>query len=843
MASTGGTVSLRVALVGSEEVKTSLASLGPAGAGALKQIEQAQAGPNAGMRALDTARKDLEGGLEELGGKAGTAGHVLAAIGPAGFAAAAGIGAAVEAGKFLVDATRGAMEFGEQLLASSKAAGVSTTTLQTYRYMMQQAGGTIEQADTSLRSFTTAYGLAGEGQKRYLQFFEKLGFTKEQLKSFGSVDEALDATVDKIAGLGNAADRAAFAKRLGLADALPLIQSGTDKIAAMRAEAQSLGVVMDQNVVESLAKAEEKFKSASQVIDVQFKSALVTIAPLLVEMIGYIAQAARALNDFMAQFQKVEDRGTQALQDRKQSAEAGVRHEIESFGLDTMLRGRGFPAGAPLRQTINLRADNSEILQDGFELDKRAADDKPTKPMPPPLGGFQGPAKKTGPKGPTPDEIAKNSATTIDQGQADILNARKAELTAQLALTSDVTARAALQSQLADLEDQSAANARAKTAAEKLLLLQQGKITQSAYDQFVAEEATAKIDQDKAAAAKKELDQRNLDVALMKQAAALDAAEYQSKLTGLQAQLALATNAADRRTLALQIFDLEQQEKVAQLQATLAEQKRAGDLTDAALTQIQLNTALANAPAQRLAVSNANPVNDWAKMIVQMKADVPRLNDEFADMAAGGVAQFNASLFDSQGRLNSLGSIASSVFSKMLVDLEQYLLKQAEIGLFGGSGGFFGGLFGGGSSAAGGGVDVTQGFDLSSLGGFADGGLIGGSGGPRSDNQLAYVSPGEVIINAASARPWLPFLLAINDNRRVPIPHFADGGVVGGGGTNGVRFAGGDTHFHIDRSIHAPGADAAALRRVEAKQDEILKGEPERFMHYTTTAKKLGVYR
>ena len=57
---------------------------------------------------------------------------------------------------------------------------------------------------------------------------------------------------------------------------------------------------------------------------------------------------------------------------------------------------------------------------------------------------------------------------------------------------------------------------------------------------------------------------------------------------------------------------------------------------------------------------------------------------------------------------------------------------------------------------------------------FADGGMIHGPGGPRSDNILARLSPGEYIVNAASTRQFKPLLDIINN-----APRFAFGGEVG----------------------------------------------------------------
>ena len=837
----GGSISLRVSLAGSEEVKAALAGLGPAGKNALKQIEEAQAAPTAGMRALDAAGEVFSKRVGSIAEESGGLGEILKAVGPAGLAAAAGIGAAVMAADKLVEGTKQAMEFGESLVSSAKAAGVSTTTLQTYRFAMGQAGASTEQADSALRGFTTAFGLAGEGAKKQLGFFEKLGFTQEQLKSFTSVDEALDATVDKISGLGNAADRAAFAKRLGLSDMLPLIQLGTSRIHEMREEAASLGAVMDEHVAEGLAKAAEKFKAASTVIDVQFKSALLDLALILISMIKMIADMAKALDSFGSQFAEVKNRSDQALIARNAEVTADLNRMVEAKGLAFFLdkgTNHGGSQGNAVYATYQARVAERAQIQD--ELSRRA-EEKPA-PMTAALGGFE-PTGASGPKAPTADEIARNGGAAIAQGAQELANARKAELTAQLALTSDVTARAALQDQIASLENQQAQAARDKVAADKQLQLQQGKITQAAYDQWAGEEFAAYLARQNVEASKRELDARNLSVAQIKQTADAEKADYASKLAALQIQLSLATNAKDRRVLALAIYDLENQEKIAQLQATLAQQQRAGDLVGARLTQINLNSIQSGAAAGRQAVSNANPANGWDAMLVGMRKDVVGLNDEFANMAADGVGAFNRSLFDAQGRLNSLGSIASSVFGQMLAGLEQYLLKQAEIGLFGGGlgglGSIFGGLLGGGGAS---GASSSSIMSAMAFGGFADGGRIVGPGGPRSDSILVAVSDGESVINApATARYW-PLIEAMNTGRPLAIPHFANGGLVGGGsGANGVRLAGGaPVNLYVDRRISADGADRAQLQRVIDRQDQMVREEPSRVVAYVAELKRRG---
>ena len=75
----------------------------------------------------------------------------------------------------------------------------------------------------------------------------------------------------------------------------------------------------------------------------------------------------------------------------------------------------------------------------------------------------------------------------------------------------------------------------------------------------------------------------------------------------------------------------------------------------------------------------------------------------------------------------------------------------------------------------------------------ADGGRIGGTGGPREDNHLVRVSTGEYIVNAAATANALPLLQAINAGVPVddlmgviagarPMAAFADGGLLQGSG-------------------------------------------------------------
>ena len=114
----------------------------------------------------------------------------------------------------------------------------------------------------------------------------------------------------------------------------------------------------------------------------------------------------------------------------------------------------------------------------------------------------------------------------------------------------------------------------------------------------------------------------------------------------------------------------------------------------------------------------------------------------------------------------SFENLAASVVQSIEKILEkQLLLKLFGSGVPGGGGGILGGLIG--------------------LG-HAEGGLIKGPGGPKSDSIPARVSPGEYIVKAAAVATFGAHNLeAINRGLQPPsfsnlmLPKFAEGGLVG----------------------------------------------------------------
>jgi hypothetical protein len=838
---TGGVVSLRVGLVGSEQVKTALAELGPAGAQALRQIEQAQAGPTAGMRALDAAGAGVSDRMKEFSGNAGIAGSALMAIGPAGLAAGAGVGALLEA----LSKAKETADWAETLEKTAAILNVSTTSLQEFDFATAHFGIESEAARGALERLNEALGAvqSGVGDEKLKKAFAALGFTPQEIESFHSVGDFLPVFADRLNAVGDKAEEARIAEKLGIAPLLPLLAQGSAGLKDLSQKADDLGSLVGGETVESLSRMRGQMNDAASEMKGGVRTAFVELTPIvagLESVVGRVATGFGLLIQKLREFATADTRFSEA--GKAYASDLSEADDIKTASPAAAFLKYGIWPGqnrAPLiaQKQADAAAAYARMmaLNPNWTPPEAAAASQPHR-LVPPRGG-------AGAQGPTQDEIDRNSAIAAAQADQDIQKARKDELTAQLALTTDVVQRAAIQGQIADIEQQAAKDAVDKQVAEKKGLLAAGKISEADYDNFVASEDLANLLRAQTDAEKKALEARVEAQQLADQRNQLAQIDLENARNLAQAQLAVTTNLAARRDLALKIFQLDEQLAEQKLQEVIAS-KTATDAQKAD-AQDQLAGLRASAPARRDGASRANPGDAFSAMLEQMRGQVNGLDQAFSTMAADGVGQFNQSLFDAQGRMNNLGQVASQVFSRMLGDLEQYLLKQAEVGLFsgggGGGGGFLGSLFSlfsGGGGAAGAGASAIP-ADLVGL--MADGGWIHGPGGPRSDGVLIAASPGEYIVNAQAAHTWGPVLDAINTGQPMRIPHFADGGMVGRSFTGGAAGWGATTvHLYVDRSISAPGADPAQLQRVAARQEELLRQEPTRVVGYVGALKKRG---
>jgi hypothetical protein len=281
-----------------------------ASAGSLEKFFGRTSLPLAIDKVFDATRfKMLDSGAARIG----LFGSALQSLGPAGLAAAAGVGAL---GGALAGA-RAAAAFADTLADTANKLHVTTDALQEYRFAIRMAGGEEKGADDALAAFSVTLGKAQQGLQKSQRAFLAIGFTKEQIDAFQTSEEALRAVIERLAEIKNDPQRDAIISQLGLDGLKPLVVEGIDALDRFREEARQTGLVMDATLIARGAELNDQFETLSQVIDVELKSALVDLGPVLLGLLQSLAAMARFVGDISDSFRALENRRTDALRDQK----------------------------------------------------------------------------------------------------------------------------------------------------------------------------------------------------------------------------------------------------------------------------------------------------------------------------------------------------------------------------------------------------------------------------------------------------------------------------------------------------------------------------------------------
>jgi hypothetical protein len=242
---------------------------------------------------------------------------------------AAGIGAA----------TKASLDYASELKNLSDTANLATTALQEYRFVGLQLG--IDQdaiidgfKELSLRADEFAQTLGGPAAES----FARLGLSVKDVKSLmGDTDKFFEVVIGRMRELDEAA-------QIRIADELfggtggekfvRIVQESAGSIASMRDEAQSLGLVLSEDVIHSADEANKRFKVLSEVLRVNLLSSFVdnadeieAFANTVIENIPVVLDHLRKLSEFLGLMR--EPASYQAL-DELDSKIAKIQQRLES---------------------------------------------------------------------------------------------------------------------------------------------------------------------------------------------------------------------------------------------------------------------------------------------------------------------------------------------------------------------------------------------------------------------------------------------------------------------------------------------------------------------------------
>lgn len=298
-----GGVGIRLYTVGGDLVKRNFNDIGDSGKRMWADVATGNKAANPAIRALATGVGEAKGGIEGLASRAGPAANVLGSFGSAGLAAAAGLGGlAIALGK-----AQEAMHWAAELTDTSDRIGVSVEKLQAWNYVADEAGVSTAAMQANLEKLNGVLGAfkSGIGDAKLKPVFEELGITTEQLQNVQTADQLMMILADTLGQVKDRALQVKFARSFGIEESLPIMRLGSQGIRDLSDEAERLGLIMGGDVVKALDEADRKLEVAQQRINSTVRLAVAGLAGDFADLVGQIAGAVVQLARWDAQVQRL----------------------------------------------------------------------------------------------------------------------------------------------------------------------------------------------------------------------------------------------------------------------------------------------------------------------------------------------------------------------------------------------------------------------------------------------------------------------------------------------------------------------------------------------------------
>lgn len=666
-------INMRIQAENADAVKKALEGLGVTGGAAMKKLEAAAKAARPEAKALAAAADDLKGRFDGLGAEIPGVTAALRGLGPVGTVVAGAFGLIATAVAAGMVAAREYMTWAADLTDAADAVQVNVEALQTWRFAMEEVGGTSEDLDTGLAGLNSTIGAlkTGLGDVRQVAALKELGLDPDVVRSWNSLEDALPAIIKGFENVGDEAARVRIAERLGIKELLPLLRQGSDGFKNLEKTASDLGVAVDRDTVKALDDANRRLEIVSQRIRSEAAPAAVFFAEMLAgigeaaaDSIGPIMQMINAIriarDQEAARKREAESRSTissTGMTSRIEGAPIGGR--VRSSGIAPAPRNPNRPTkggrgggGGSFAQIDAVFEANARLNGVGYQS-RTAADDKEDK-------ASKGAARKAAAANARAASDAVRAAADavrrtelnqreMDRAQIDVLQATQAMakssaerrvIAEQIAATEKSQSLKAID---ADKDLDETTKAQKRIAVETVYQAELAKIASEAWD-----ELGQQLEEQKR---RDEINRRLIEDA---------------ELSILESASANAETRSEALAIELKILDLVVARQLAEIDALEASEE-AKALARAAVA------AAKGAQAKIIERQNQGPLGQYRDRI---KKEGENINDALESIAAGGLQSLEDGLMSVIDGTKSVKDAFSDMARSILAELTRLAIRQ-----------------------------------------------------------------------------------------------------------------------------------------------------------------------
>lgn len=249
--------------------------------------------------------------------------------------------------------------------------GVDVERLQELRYAAEQGGMAVDNFDVAFRRFIRRSSEAAQGTGAAVGAFKELGISvRDADGNLKSSDKLLGEVADRMMKVKDPADKLRLAFKMFDTDGAAMVNvlaTGSKGLDDFSAKARQLGIVVERHMIARAQELSAEFDTATRIIDLQFKQALVSLAPVMVGIAERAARLAGDIRSVVDSMRDLENQGSQSLDGRMRSLGA-ERIDIENRILAIKQEQRELTDNA---RDLGFGIDSAVVNKDLTDLENR----------------------------------------------------------------------------------------------------------------------------------------------------------------------------------------------------------------------------------------------------------------------------------------------------------------------------------------------------------------------------------------------------------------------------------------------------------------------------------------
>ena len=212
-----------------------------------------------------------------------------------------GLAAGLSVGLFS-QVIKGALDYAGSLGEVSQQLGVTTKELQTFRFAVQQNGGSVEQADAALGKLSLNMSKALAGSKASAAAFNAVGVSLDDIRN-KSKSEIIGQIADQMVKTGGASRNAAAGVAIfgkGFQSIVPVLDKGSGGINELSEAARKLGIVLSDRQIQQADDTADKLDALKTVLSAQIAGTVAANANSILALSSSLASLTNSVVGFLS---------------------------------------------------------------------------------------------------------------------------------------------------------------------------------------------------------------------------------------------------------------------------------------------------------------------------------------------------------------------------------------------------------------------------------------------------------------------------------------------------------------------------------------------------------------